>query len=64
MLSGIVIYMLCMHKKQAVDHVSAIGSTSHAISKHSYETIEPLSPHQISLKEETGFIEDPYSPHL
>ena len=62
MLLGIMIYMLCMCKKQAVDHVSAIGSTSHAVSEHSYETIDPLSPHQISLEEETGFIEDPYIP--
>ena len=44
MLLDIVIYMLCMCKKQTVDHVSAIGSTSHAISEHSYKTIDPSVP--------------------
>ena len=63
MLLGIMIYMLCMRKKQAVDHVSTIGLTSRAVSKHSYETIKPLCPHQVSLGEETGFIEDPYIPN-
>ena len=62
MLLGIMIYMLCMWKKQMANHVSAIELTSHVVSKHSYETMEPLSPHQVSLKEETGFIEDPYIP--
>ena len=62
MLLGIMIYMLCMQKKQTVNHVSAIGLTSRVVSKHSYESIEPLSPHQVSLEEETGFIENVYIP--
>ena len=62
MLLGIVIYMLCLCKEQVADYISAIGPSSHAVSEHDYKTIEPLSLHQISLKEETGFIEDPYLP--
>ena len=62
MLLGMVIYKVCVLGKKAMDFASVRGPSSHVISEHDYETIEPLSPHMMShSEEETGFIEPLYS---
>ena len=60
---GIIIYNVCVDRKQAADNALSIGPHSDVRIQHEYESIEPVFPYQLPLSEdETGFIEDPYIP--
>ena len=62
-LLGIIIYKVCLDRKQLADNLLYIGQHSDVHIQHDYETIETLLTHQVPLTEDkTGVIKDLNSP--
>ena len=58
-LIGIIIYKVCLNKKQLADNSLSFGQHSNARIQHDYEMIEPLLTHWLTCTEdETGVIKD------